>query len=236
MDYPKDKIQSDKEYYSMIFTASEDGQIELHSQTMWVGWFDEAHRVELRQISLVKPDRMAEYWIEFGMPFCVVNDVGDFPKWYVSGGHALVAKEVATRLFPSSLEPSAPVRMGSNGFSDVSILPQSIFKKAPTPKKRMDIIKRDKFRCKICGRRPDENVDIELNVHHIRPFGQGGFTHEENLITLCDTCHKGLVPHYEWALYDLLNNDLGSDVKLLEKQKYFLGVKRYRQIRMKSAD
>jgi hypothetical protein len=30
MEYPKDKIQPDKEYYSMAFSVAADGQIELH--------------------------------------------------------------------------------------------------------------------------------------------------------------------------------------------------------------
>ncbi len=98
----------------------------------------------------------------------------------------------------------------------------------------MDILKRDKFRCKACGRRPDNYVDIELHVHHIRPFGEGGFTHEENLITLCDTCHKGLDPHYEWSLYDLLTDDANVDVILREQQQYLQEVKRYREVRKQS--
>ena len=236
MHYPKDKIQADKKYYSMTFSASNDGKIVLGGQTMWVGYADMERKIELRQFSLVKPDRMADFWIEFGMPFCVVNDVDDFAKWFVSGGHALVEKDIAVLLLPHSLEPSACVQLGNREFSGISILPQTIFKKAPSPKKRMEILKRDKFRCKVCGRRPDNYVDIELHVHHIRPVGEGGFTHEENLITLCDTCHKGLDPHYEWSLYDLLNNDAGADVKVREQQKYLQEVRQYREARRKSSD
>ncbi len=234
MEYLKDKIQADKKYYSLIFSASPNGQIELGGQTMWVEWADEDHKIELRQFSFVKADRMADYWIEFGIPFCVVNDVDDFAKWYISGGHALVAEEVASQLLPFSLKPSPSVQLGRGGFMGLSIVSESIFKKAPTSKKRMAIIKRDKFKCKVCGRRPDNYVDIELHVHHIRPFGEGGFTHEDNLITLCDTCHNGLDPHYEWSLYDLLEDAPESDIKLKEQKKYFEEVRRYREARKKS--
>ena len=231
MEYPKEKIQVDKEYFCMTFSASEDGHIELGGQTMWVDWADEEHKVELREFSLVNADSMADFWIEFEMPFCVVNDVNDFAKWYVTGGHALVEENIAARIMPFSLKPSPCVNLGNRGFTGISILPKTIFKKAPTPKKRMDVIKRDKFKCKVCGRRPDNYVDIELHVHHIRPFGDRGFTHEDNLITLCDTCHKGLDPHYEWTLYDLLNDDIDKDVKVRERQKYLQEVKRYRAAR-----
>jgi hypothetical protein len=170
MEYPKEKIQVDKEYFCMTFSASEDGHIELGGQTMWVGWADEEHKVELREFSLVNADSMADFWIEFEMPFCVVNDVNDFAKWYVTGGHALVEENIAARIMPSSLKPSPCVNLGNRGFTGISILPKTIFKKAPTPKKRMDVIKRDKFKCKVCGRRPDNYVDIELHVHHIMSF------------------------------------------------------------------
>lgn len=234
MNYPKDKIQPDKEYYSMTFSASEDGKIQLSGQTMWVDYADMKRKVERRRFSLVKPDRMADFSIEFGLPFCVVNNVDDFAKWFVSGGHALVEKDIAARLLPFSLEPSPCVQLGNRGFSGINIVPKAIFKKAPSPNKRMDILKRDKFRCKVCGRRPDNYVDIELHVHHIRPFSKGGFTHEENLITLCDTCHNGLDPHYEWSLYDLLNDDIDVDVKTREQQQYLHEVKRYREARKQS--
>jgi hypothetical protein len=234
MLYPKDKIISEKEYYALTFTASKDGEIYLEGQTMWVGFTDEDRKIELREFSTVIPDSMADFWIRFEMPFCVVNDIDDFIKWYISGGHALVIKEVATDMLPFSLKPSPAVKLGSRGFNCVRILPDSIFKKAPSPKKRMDILKRDNFKCRVCGRKPDDNVDIQLHVHHIRPYAEGGFTHEDNLITLCHTCHSGLDPHYEWSLYSILD-DTASDIKSRERQKYIQNVENYRNARKKDS-
>jgi hypothetical protein len=235
MDYPKDKIRHDKDYYSLSLLAEENNQIILHGQTMWVGWADEDRKIELREFTHVKAVPMADHWQKCEMPYCVVNDVDDFAKWYITGGHALVENDVATLLFPDSLKPSPSVVLGDLGFTGLRLLPKTIFRKAPTPKKRMAVLKRDKFKCKVCGRKPDNYVDIELNVHHIRPFSEGGFTHEENLITLCDTCHKGLDPHYEWSLFELLNNDTGTDLIKKEKLKYLSSVKRYREVRQQSA-
>jgi len=234
MLYPKDKIIPEKEYYALTFTASKDGGIYLEGQTMWVGYADEDKKIELREFSTVIPNCMADYWIKFEMPFCVVNDIDDFIKWYVSGGHALVIKDVATDMLPFSLKPSPAVKLGSRGFNCVRILPDSIFKKVPTSKKRMDILKRDNFKCRVCGRRPDDNVDIQLHVHHIRPYSEGGFTHEDNLITLCHTCHSGLDPHYEWSLYSLLD-DATSNIKSRERQKYLQNVENYRNARKKES-
>jgi len=67
----------------------------------------------------------------------------------------------------------------------------------------MQIVQRDLYRCRICGRRPADYVDLELHVHHIRPFARDGLTIEENLITLCHTCHAGLDPHFRPQLFDL---------------------------------
>ncbi len=230
--YPINKIVTGREYYAMTFTASDEGEIYLEGQTMWVGYADTERKVELRQFSTVIPENMANYWIDFQMPFCVVNDLKDFAKWYVTGGHALVTTNIAARLLPFSLKPSPCVNLANRGFSCLRIVSKAIFKKAPTPKKRMEVLKRDRFRCKVCGRRSDDYVDIVLNIHHIRPFSEGGFTHEHNLITLCHTCHNGLDPHYEWSLYSLLE-DKSLDVKTVERRKYFQEVVNYRNAREK---
>lgn len=68
----------------------------------------------------------------------------------------------------------------------------------------MDVLRRDDFRCQICGRRAADHVDIELHVHHILPYGMGGLTEPYNLITLCHTCHCGLDPHFEVRLLGMV--------------------------------
>jgi len=227
MEYPTDKITKDANYYAFEFSADENGKIWVGAQTQWTGWADSESRVELREPSLVYPDRMASFWVEFQMPFHVVNDVDDFIRWFLYGGHALVEQSIANELLARNLKPDGCVQTGSRGFTSLRNLPSSLFRPAPTPKLRMSVIKRDDYRCRACGRRPERHVDIELHVHHIRPHGQRGPTHEDNLITLCDTCHRGLDPHYEWSLYSLLE-ETGTDVKSVERHKYLKGVQAYR--------
>lgn len=48
--------------------------------------------------------------------------------------------------------------------------------------------KKDNYTCQDCGRSGDEVV--ELHVHHITPASEGGSHNLNNLITLCDYCHK----------------------------------------------
>ena len=230
MLYPKEKIESTEDYFALTFAADSQGKVFIGGYTMWVGWADENRHIELREPSITIGIRMANYWIDFELPFCVVNTVDDFVSWYLTGGHALIKKAIAEQIIPNALKPSPCIKIGKMGFTSIRDLPDTIFRRAPTPKKRMEILKRDNYRCRICGRRPDEHVDIELNVHHIRPFGEGGVTHEENLITLCDTCHRGLEPHYEWSLYDLLGSELGEDLKSRKRRQYLEDVRLYRQV------
>ncbi len=51
---------------------------------------------------------------------------------------------------------------------------------------RQHVLERDGWRCQRCGRMN------ELQVHHICPRSQLGDHVEENLITLCATCHEAL--------------------------------------------
>lgn len=54
---------------------------------------------------------------------------------------------------------------------------------------RYDILKRDNFRCQICGSTAKDGV--KLHVDHITPVSKGGLTIPSNLRTLCDRCNLG---------------------------------------------
>lgn len=54
---------------------------------------------------------------------------------------------------------------------------------------RYDVLKRDKFRCVICG--ASANDGVKLHVDHIIPISKGGKTEMKNLRTLCDRCNLG---------------------------------------------
>ncbi len=54
---------------------------------------------------------------------------------------------------------------------------------------RYDILKRDGFRCVICGASQQDGV--KLHVDHIFPVSKGGKTEPSNLRTLCERCNRG---------------------------------------------
>jgi 5-methylcytosine-specific restriction endonuclease McrA len=51
------------------------------------------------------------------------------------------------------------------------------------------VLRRDGWRCQFCGSMSN------LEVHHQQFRSHSGLDHEDNLITLCHTCH--LAQHYK---------------------------------------
>jgi hypothetical protein len=117
MDYPKDKIKKDAHYYALEFYADESGKTFVGGFTGWIGWADPGKRVELREPDLVRADRMAKFWTDVQMPFHVVNEVEDFVRWFLLGGHALVEQTIAANLIPDSLKPAPCIQTGNRGFT-----------------------------------------------------------------------------------------------------------------------
>ena len=60
---------------------------------------------------------------------------------------------------------------------------------------RYDVMKRDHFRCVLCGRSADDGV--KLHVDHIVPVAKGGKTVMSNLRTLCEDCNRGKRDKYD---------------------------------------
>lgn len=56
---------------------------------------------------------------------------------------------------------------------------------------RYDVLRRDSFKCVICGASPATDPLCKLHVDHIVPFSRGGRTDEGNLRTLCSHCNLG---------------------------------------------
>lgn len=59
-----------------------------------------------------------------------------------------------------------------------------------SPKLRLDVLTRDGFCCKLCGRSAKEH-GVALEVDHIVPVAQGGENEINNLQTLCEDCNRG---------------------------------------------
>ena len=184
-------------YYALTLTADKTGNVIWSSVSEWVGLGSKA-RWELRAPGLIDPYRVQLAWRTAGQGSTVVHDRVSLAQFLCSGGNALVAQSVAREWLPNVLEPvecaSVDPFMPPRPVAEI---PRASLAHAPGRKLRMQVLRRDDFRCRICGRRAADYIDIELHVHHISPHGMGGLTEITNLITLCQTCHTGLDPHYE---------------------------------------
>ena len=58
-----------------------------------------------------------------------------------------------------------------------------------TPALRFAVMKRDHYRCRLCGKTADQGAWLE--VDHITPVSKGGKTVLDNLWTLCFECNRG---------------------------------------------
>ncbi len=56
---------------------------------------------------------------------------------------------------------------------------------------RYKVLKRDNFKCCVCGASPAKDSHIELHIDHIIPWSKGGETTIDNLQTLCSKCNLG---------------------------------------------
>ena len=59
------------------------------------------------------------------------------------------------------------------------------------PKLKLKVLKRDKYKCKMCGKSPSTDPELELEVDHILPVSKGGENELDNLQTLCIYCNRG---------------------------------------------
>lgn len=56
---------------------------------------------------------------------------------------------------------------------------------------RFQVMRRDNFKCCICGASPAKDPSIELHIDHVIPWSKGGETSFDNLQTLCSACNLG---------------------------------------------
>ena len=223
------QIPEEGQFYAITLLASSDDKIQWNFQSHFVRYSEDRRR-EVRAPSLVKPDIMARKWKTIEQTAVVVRDEQSMLVFWHIGGNALVEKGMAESMLPNLFELNESVQEGFKpGFRSVRDLPQQLFKRAPRPKVRMQVLNRDQRRCRICGNRPDNDVHVELHLHHVRPFGDGGLTVPENLITLCHTCHKGLDPHEDPDLSARMAQEYSGSIKEA-LQEYSEGVNNYRRL------
>ena len=64
-------------------------------------------------------------------------------------------------------------------------------RRAPSLGLRYQVLRRDRYRCVLCGRSPAMDVGCVLHVDHVEPFSRSGKTTLSNLRSLCQSCNIG---------------------------------------------
>jgi len=219
----------DGEYYAITFVADDTGKIQTSVYSAWAGFTESSPKREIRQAALVIPERMRSLYDEIGERCLVVNTKPQLAVFLNFGGHGIIEASIARKYLKGLLEPTTCLTSFTKGFLIETSLPRALTNHAPTPKLRMQVLKRDNFRCKICGESASNNVHIVLHVHHIVPWAMGGVTEADNLITLCHTCHSGLDPHYFAPLFDLLGlNRLQDSIR--NSVDYVSGMRNFNKV------
>ena len=215
-------------YYAVGLFGREDGGMTTTCQTSWVGFADERRQREIRKACPVLPEKALSVLESIGEPGVLVNDETDFYVFCLIGGHGVIEQSICEKHLPHVVGENEIVNSVADGMVGVEQAPPGWLRRAPSKKKRMEILRRDGQKCKICGRSPHNYVDLELHVHHIRPWGKGGLTESDNLVTLCQTCHDGLDPHHDPALFQQLGYDPYAYL-FKARPDYKAGVLRYRE-------
>lgn len=225
------KVPEQGEYFALTLTASESGKISWGYQSSFAGYSEGSPRREIRKARIVSPAAIAAAWTQIGQSYVVVRNEKELLVFLQIGGNALVEKGLAELRLGDVIEPSECGKEGLVGeFVSTKSLPSAKLNHAPTPKIRMEVFKRDGMRCKVCGRRPADYVDVEIHVHHIQPWAEGGLTAPGNLIALCHTCHKGLEPHREYKLFELIDGPVAFPSVETALENYKQGVSNYMRV------
>jgi hypothetical protein len=215
-------------YYAITLLSADAESVQTDVITHWVGFeVVDGRRHEVREASVVDPAVVLRAYAAMGRVALVVSNEPHLTVFLALGGSALVEAELAREVFPDSLSPSVAVQDGLIGFKALALVtdPQAL-RRAPAPKRRMANLNRDHRQCKICGRCPDDHADLQLRVHHVRPWAEGGLTEDANLMTLCHTCHDGLDPHFDPSLFRYTGARLAANAD----DDYETGVSRYREL------
>lgn len=74
---------------------------------------------------------------------------------------------------------------------------------------RFDILARDNYTCRYCGR---QAPSVVLHVDHVIPVVKGGTDDPDNLVTACYDCNEGKGPRHSGGVADVPRSpDLAMD-------------------------
>lgn len=91
----------------------------------------------------------------------------------------------------SAIKDDEFIEMNNNNKNIIDTPIKHKTKRDPNWRLRFLVMKRDGFKCIMCGKTPATTPGVELHIDHIHPWSKGGETILENLQTLCSVCNIG---------------------------------------------
>ena len=147
---------------------------------------------EVRKASLVNSIKCRKRFSEIGQNISYIHGSEEMYVAFEFGGHFLISKQLIADYCKEIAEPTLVFNTVEGGFYESKLIETKYLNRVARGEFRMNILNRDNYRCRICGADPDDNAHVALEIHHIKPWAEGGITEPQNLITLCKTCHDGI--------------------------------------------
>ncbi len=88
-------------------------------------------------------------------------------------------------------ESSSKIPQTRKEENDFSVTQRRKTPRKVNDRKRFVVMRRDSFKCCLCGTSPALKLGVVLVVDHIISWDSGGETVIENLQTLCERCNSG---------------------------------------------
>lgn len=190
------RIQPNTEYYHITLLMNKKGVRVLDVYTQWVRHTTTKPRREIREAVLVDPQTVCDQREQMGLRCLIVHDDDQHLAWMLFGGPAVIEKGFAEEKMSRHIKPQEVSYAGMLGYESTQ-QGNGVANPKVSKSMRARLLKRDGHKCVKCGATPEDNPHVELNVHHVRPWGEGGATIQKNLVTLCRLCHKSLDPHFD---------------------------------------
>jgi hypothetical protein len=154
-------------------------------------WVSREKRWDIRKADLVDPVVVKSHFKLLNIPLASVGNNKELTTFLRIGGHALIEEGIIASNWKDILNPRIVIETYEEGFIDYETITKKFKSRFARGNFRTEIFDRDNYQCKVCGSSPDDNIHVRLEVHHIKPWEEGGISTPDNLITLCDLCHEG---------------------------------------------
>ena len=181
---------SGSDYYLVSVNPSSSNVTYASFFSVWNNVKTDKH--EERRIDGVQPEVVLRCFASEGQKVSVVDDATCLHGLINIGGHGLIEKSVMTSHWSEVLVPKLTVATHGQGMIAYDSLPRNQINRVARGTFRIEIMGRDSCQCRICGSSQDDGPHVRLEVHHIKPWEEGGITEPDNLITLCNACHSGI--------------------------------------------